>query len=97
MQGTHDFFLFNQVTKYTLSSKINATIQYTSHVKIHLIAVRTSNLAILNSSISSLDDIFFLFHHIYLHLLAKNFLLLTSVFTTSPLFFINLFSIFQRI
>ena len=61
MQGTHEFFLFNQVTKYTLSSKINATIQYTSHVKIHLIAVRTSNLEILNSSISSLDDIFFFF------------------------------------
>ena len=88
MQGTHEFFLFNQVTKYTLSSKINATIQYTSHVKIHLIAVRTSNLEILNSSISSLDDIFFfLFHHIYLHLLAKNFLLLISIFITSQLFF----------
>ena len=30
MQGTHDFSLFNHVTKYTISSKINATIQYTS-------------------------------------------------------------------
>lgn len=31
MQGRHDFFFpFNLITKYTISSKSNATIQYTS-------------------------------------------------------------------
>lgn len=60
MQGTHDFFLFNP--SYTISSKINATIQYTSPCQDPFNSSRGHS--VLNSSISSLDDILFVSLHL---------------------------------